>query len=188
MKKLLSTGSIVAMMLATVTPALASGTVNGTTGPLSRNYAVTLNAQLSSTRNRNSSTTLNLVGSSATTGNVTSSFNTVGGSGSSGNASSGVLVENQVLQSNSTQCPCPTVGAGSAKNLVTGPLSTNVAVVANLSFATVTNSNNASIVNVVHSDASTGNVHSDFNTVGGSASSGDATSSVAVINGVGQGN
>jgi len=188
MKKLIVSSFALVMVFGAAVPALAVGTGNATTGPFSRNYAVTVNAQLMSVRNRNTNTTLNLVGSSAETGNVTSSFNTVGGSGSSGNAESGVLVENQVVQSNTTQCPCPSTSDSSAYNSITGPFSTNVAVVANLSLSKVTNTNNSSIVNLVHSEASSGNVHSDFNTVGGSAQSGNAVSTVVIGNTVGQSN
>lgn len=187
MKKLIASGSVVAMLFVTTAPAFADTAQNGTTGPLSRNYGVTVDVNLMSVRTRQTSNTLNLVGSNAASGNVTSSFNTKGGSGTSGNAISEVGVENKVMQiSHVNTCPCAPEGTNTAKNTVTGPLSTNIAVVADVNLTSVKTVQNSNIVNMVSSSANTGNVHSDFNTVGGSAKSGNATSYVGISNMVGQ--
>lgn len=172
-QKITSAAAIAAMMASVVAPAsFAATTVKiKNNGALSTNYVKVKNVSSKTVSQYNGTLVLTGVHAKAKTGGNTSSFN-VGGENTitTGKATNDVTVDVEGSSNDNTgnQCGCvdPSTNVNISGN---GALSTNTAIVKNISYNSVEQGNETFVGTHVGVSASTGGNNSSFN-VGGDSS------------------
>jgi hypothetical protein len=163
--------------------AAASGNagVNEITGPESTNQTFITNVQDVNVLNSNTATVDNKVRANSNTGRNLADYNTGPATVDTGDAGLVVTVGNHV-NDNLTEIQAGAGGTGGnvAKNLTTGPFSTNIVSLTNINRARVKNVNDLIVDNDVAALANTGDNTAKKNTLGGDITTGDADNGVGV--------
>lgn len=191
MKKIIATGSSIAILLAMAAPAFAfDGAVNYRTGYQSVNNVSVNRTVTARTANVNLTGVGNLVFNTQNTGGVAVNGNTGGGNqGGSGNATERTTLTNNLDQTNVTIVKsCSKCSGGLAGNAITGAQSVNNASVNTNTEVSTLNVNAVLVVNAVASHTDTGGVSVSGNTGGGNIGvSGDASTTTTITNTLNQG-
>jgi hypothetical protein len=182
MKKIATFAGSVALLVATVVPAIAAGNTctNSTTGPYSTNTCAVTNTSNVTVNNVNDAQIKNDIRSYSNTGGNSASYNTLGGSITTGNATLNATVQNLANINTTTVKIGSAASTNAGENEITGPFSTNEAFITNAHNVDVYNSNTASVDNDVEVKASTGRNNADYNTGPASVQTGSARLNLAV--------
>lgn len=166
MKKFVTFAGSIALLAATVLPAIAAGNScgNATTGPLSYNTCSvnnTSNVTVNNTNNANINNTINAV---SNTGGNSASKNTLGGSIHTGNATLNATLSTVANVSTTTVSGGPNGSGNTGFNSITGPQSDNRVAINNSRDVTVDNNNTANVDNTLNAVSDSGNNTADTNT------------------------
>lgn len=183
MKKIAILAGSVALLAATVLPAIAANNCdNGTTGPLSTNYCTINNNSSVKVNNVNDAQIRNNVKAEANSGGNSASYNTLGGSVTTSGASLNASVSNAANILTTTISGGPAASGNSGVNEITGPFSDNRIEVNNTRRVNVYNSNTATVSNRIDARANTGDNAADYNTGPASVDTGSAALAVSLGN------
>jgi hypothetical protein len=184
MRKFISLAGSMAILAASVLPAIATGNncVNETTGPLSSNFCTVTNTNSVKVTNENDADIKNDVKVTANSGHNTASMNTLGGSVVTGNASVDASLSNTANVNTTSVSGGPAASGNVGKNSVTGADSNNVITLTNVNDVEVENENDARVENEVDAVADSGWNRADMNTGPGYVRSGNSSMEVGVVN------
>lgn len=184
MKKLATIAGSLALLVATVLPAVAAGNNcgNSTTGPFATNYCTINNTSNVTVTNSNNATITNNVNATSNSGGNSTSYNTLGGTVHTGNATGNVTVSNVANVNTTTISGGPSGSSNSGMNGITGPYSDNRININNLHTVSVNNTNTAEITNNVNATADSGNNTADYNTGPAEVLTGNSRLGVSVAN------
>jgi len=184
MKKFISIAGSMAILAASVLPAIATGNncVNETTGPISQNYCTVTNTNTVKVENENDADIKNDVKVSANTGHNSASMNTLGGAVVSGNASVNASLSNTANVNTTSVSGGPAASGNVGSNGITGPNSVNQIGITNSNNVEVENENDAHVDNKVVASVDSGWNRADTNTGPGYVYAGNADMNVGVVN------
>lgn len=184
MKKVIGAISGIGMLLAVITPAMATDTcTNYTTGSKSWNLCIKANAKLGLVSTNNFGTDNQVVVSSTNTGGNTVKNNTVSGMGffskPTGNAVTNVSKDTTLNLSDVTLDQSSGTSGLTGVNSTTGYKSVNAVAVVDIKAAAVSTNNTGNVTQTVTASSNTGGNTVKNNTVSGGVSTGAAAVNVS---------
>lgn len=186
LRKISTAIATTAVLLSSVAPAFAAGTVDVTgNGAFSQNTATQSNTTTTSVTQNNTANISNTVNSNSSTGGNTADFNTGGNTTvNTGDATNVVKVSTQANINQATVNSCGCAQQGTAVTISgNGAFSDNNADVTKDNTTRLSQSNDAHITNDITANARTGNNDAGFNTGGTTTiNTGNAGSGVTVDN------
>ena len=165
MKKIAILAGSVALLVATVLPAVAANNcTNSTTGPLATNYCTITNSSSVSVNNTNNANISNSVSTLSNSGGNSASYNTLGAAITTGNATLNATVSNLANVNTTTVNGGPAASSNSGVNEITGPNSDDRVTITNTQSVAVNNINNVDAVNRIAATSDSGNNVANYNT------------------------